>query len=118
MVASVVTDVFRVLVLVEGGIATGLALSEAFLYYRRKRTPSDPWYGRMRLDYMAMVRLGIAMCVIAMTVVVATRLGDVDLTFRAPLGCIAFTLLIVGMLGILWDDETYLDLSDDAPANE
>ena len=117
-VAAVVADLFRGVVLVEGGIATGLALSEAWLYYRRKRMPSDPWYGYNRLDYMACVRLGIAILAMGMTAIVATRLGNDDLTFRAPIGFIAFTLLIVGMGGILHDDETILDGNDDRSARK
>jgi hypothetical protein len=109
VLASVLPDLFRGVVLVEGGVACGLALSEAWLYYRRKRMPTDPWYGKARLDYMALTRLGIAILVIGMTMVVATRLGSGDLTFRSPIGFVAFTLLIIGMGGILHDDETMLD---------
>jgi hypothetical protein len=109
MIVGVLTDIFRGVVLVEGGIATGLALSEAWLYFRRKRMPGDPWYGKHRLDYMAAVRLGIAILSVGVTIVIATRLGDPQLTFRTPMGLIGFSLLIYGMVGILNDDETLLD---------
>lgn len=109
ILTAMLADLFRGVVLVEGGVATGLAISEAWLYYRRKRMPTDPWFNNPRLDYMAMVRLGIAILSIGMTFVVATRLGSGDLTFRSPIGFVAFSLLIIGMGGILHDDERVLD---------
>jgi nitrate reductase gamma subunit len=102
-------DLFRGITLVSGGIATGLALSGAWLYYQRRRDPDDPWYGEARLDYIALIRLGIAILTMGMTMVVATRLGTGDLTFRSPIGLVAFTMLNIGMWGVLRDDQTILD---------
>lgn len=109
VLALVLPDTLRAVALAEGGIVFAMSLSEAYLYYVRKRDPRDPWFGVKRLDYMMFVRLGIALAAIMITVVVSGHLGDPELTYRAPGAVLTFTVMIYGMQGILRDDETIQD---------
>ena len=113
--ALVTADLLRVATLIMGGLAYGLALAEAKLYWARKRTPGDPWFGHKRLDYMVAVRLGVAVIVSGVVVAIALRLGDEELTFRTPVALVSFSLLVYGMRGILVDDQELLDEAGSHP---
>ena len=104
-----IADICRTVALVMGGMAGGLAVSEALLYYRRKRSPGDPWEGHKRLDYMVGVRVAILLMTMFIVGVLIDRLGEADITWRAPCAVATFAVAIWGMLGILKDDETIQD---------
>lgn len=114
---STVLGIARSLGVALSGVVLALALSEARLYLRARRRG-----GPRRLVYMALVRLGIAMAGLFMAGALAQRLANPELTWRLPVGMVAYVLLIVGMWGILVDDESIWNTGrrwgDPPPAEE
>jgi hypothetical protein len=99
-----VADLIRSIALALGGVAFGLAIAEALVYRARYTDKNDAWYQQKRLLSIIYIRIGIAIAVVMMTAVVATRLGDGGLTFRTPGAITAEIFLIWGMSGTLNDE--------------
>lgn len=102
-------DLFRSVTIILGGITTALAAAEARLYWVRYRSPRDPWYRNRRLVHMATIRAGIAVACLALSAMISAYVGEGSITWRTPAALVAFTILTVGMVNILRNDETVIE---------
>lgn len=113
-------DVWRTLLLAAGGISFGLALAECRVYLIRYRAaargePLGPLAPR-RLLGMFLVRLGVAAGSLFVITSIASIYGRDEVTWRAPAATVVLTLLIVGMVMILSDDQRLvMERGEDPP---
>jgi MFS family permease len=91
---------FRVVVFLLGGAAAGLSIATAALYLREWRRDRRCLFFSVFLTRLGMIGLTL----FGMGAVIA-RVGDPILTWRAPVAFICYLLVIVGQVGILWDNE-------------
>lgn len=98
--ALVVLTTLRSLAIAGCAAVLGLAVAEAHLYFTGWRTRH-----RQRLFFMGLVRVGIALSMIYMAISLAQKLTYTHLTWRLPLALGVDAFLVLGMIGILYDDE-------------
>jgi uncharacterized membrane protein YcfT len=104
--ALVAWDIVRVFGMALAGITFGLAVAEAKLYLCRWRD-RDMYVGR--LPYMISMRIGIALSAVFIFATLISRLGEPVISWRSIFGCVILAFYMVGMIGILLDDQNFQD---------
>lgn len=114
-----IAQLWRTILLASGGIATGLALAEARLYFVRWKAAKDGSplgpLSESRLLGMMFVRMGIVGCSLYLIISIATVYNRPELSWRAPSATVVLMLLIVGMVRILRDDDAQIHQTYSGP---
>lgn len=101
-----IVDVFRVLAILLCGVVLGVAVAEAKLYVSRLRRQSAH---AQRLPFMIALRVGIMLTAAYVALSIGSRIPNPILTWRVGVGMLVMAIFLVGMIGILRDDQRYLE---------